>query len=621
MAVATEMSFAGSAAEQALARRVWEIMVGQGSLFSRDALIKQTVDNLAAYIAAQDGGDAAKLRDAVDAAVQVNPDVFSREERDSAVLVTTSRRGVSSARQPDRRHMFATRLYEPTRPLPVDDINNIVTTVRPPLTTVEPVQVSNFWRNLVGQPPLADDTEALPVTQPEGPTVLPGIESEDQVPAEFAAIEVPAVVQPVVPVAPAMPASVVALADGTSLDLQLSSESLLAQFGAQIKAALVEGFAEDPERRVVGFGETFYNTNALPTFGKNDLRRIQNYIVEQGEPTADTSIMSDLYREQPGSNSFEIFRFGLNYRLSREKDYEFVGSDGYNLWMTKGSPSIDTKRVKPGDLGLLYSFLVEGFDASEPSTDGTVNHYLTPFEWEYGILPLNNAFASIFPRTVLPEQRGVVILLEVPQQNVAAYGETRIAVGNRGGWIWGFEELFHEFVVPGTLLTFSKTSQPNVLNLAFEEIGGVEDKLLQLEEKRNRFVFTPVTYTSAVDEDLLPNQKRYGKLRNLKVLPWTERRKPDAVIAHVFETLGEQLGTKEEPMFWVHFNELLLGVNVLRPASAEYVLNMLGRDAAFYADEATVGAYYYKPAPAAVGASAEAEAEPEPDEAEDDEEE
>lgn len=613
MAVATELNFAGSADQQALARRIWEIMVGQGSLFGRDALIKQTVDNLAAYMAAQDGGDVVVLRDRIDAVVQANAGIFNREERDGVVVVTTSRRGISGGRQPDRRHMFATRLYEPTRPLPVDDINNIVTTVRPPLTTVEPVQVSNFWRTLAGQPSMG--AEELLEGQPEATTPT-------EEPVEAAApVEVATIAPPVAPVVPAVATTLITLADGTPLDLQLPVEMLLAQYGTRIKAALADAFNDDPERRIVGFGQTFYNSNALPTFGKNDLRRIQNYIVEQGEPTFDTAIMSDLYRERPGSNSYEIFRFGLNYRLSREKDYEFVGSDDYNLWLVKGLPSIGTKRIKPGDLGTVYSYLVEGFDATEPAADGVVSHYLTPFEWEYGILPLTRGLASIFPHTILPEQRGVVILLDVPQRNVAAYAETRVATGSRGGWIWGLEELFREFVVPGTLLTFSASDQPNVLNLSYEEIGGVEDKLLQFEEKRNRFVFSPVTYYSAVDEDLLPNQKRYGKLRNLKALPWTERRKPEAVIAHVFETLGEQLGTKEEPMYWVHFNELLLSVNVLRPASPEYLLNLLGRDTAFYADEATVGAYYYKPAPVPAGAISETEAELVPEEAEDEDDE
>ena len=502
--------------------------------------------------------------------------------------------------------MFATRLYEPSKQLPVDDINNIVTTVRPPLTTVEPVQVSNFWRNLVGQPPLAGETEVLSPAQTEADT-------EAEAPVEVVVpVEAPAVVQPA---APTTPRTSVTLADGTTLDLQLPVETLIAQYGAQIKAALTKSFDDDPERRVAGFGETYYNANALPTFGKNDLRRIQNYIVERGEPTFDTEIMSDLYHERPGSSSFEIFRFGLNQRLSRDKDFEFVGSDRYNLWLAKGSPSVGSIRIKPSDLGQMYSYLVEGFDATEPAADGVVSHYLTPFEWEYGILPLNNAFASIFPRTVLDEQRGAVVLIDVQQQGVQAYAETRIPVGNRGGWIWGsLEELFHEFVVPGTLLTFSRSDQPNVINLSYEEIEGVEDKLLQLEEKRNRFVFAPVTYTSAVDEDLLPNQKRYGKLRNLKVMPWAERRRPETVISHVFETLGEQLGTKEEPMYWIHFNELLLGVNVLRPASSDYLLNLLARDASFYADEATVGAHYYKPALLPGGAVSAAEPEPVEDE-------
>ncbi len=44
-------------------------------------------------------------------------------------------------------------------------------------------------------------------------------------------------------------------------------------------------------------------------------------------------------------------------------------------------------------------------------------------------------------------------------------------------------------------------------------------------------------------------------------------------------------------------NELLLATNVLRPASRRYVGHVLSQDDVYYADEASEGAYYYKPEP------------------------
>ncbi|WP_026370511.1 hypothetical protein [Kallotenue papyrolyticum] len=594
MAVATELPFAGSAEEQALARRVYEVMVGQGALYGRDALIRQTLDNLAAFLAQQDGVEPAAMAKRIEAAVRANPEVFLREERDGAVLIATSRRGVARPRQEDRTHTFAQRLYEPARPLPVDDINNLVTMVRPPLTTVEPVQISGFWRALVSQQASAEPI-VVPAAQP-GPA--------ESAPAEAA----PAPATPTQPREEVSPTTIL-LSDGTPVDLDEPIEALMARFGAALQAEIAAALNEDPLRRVVNFGDLYYVADALPNLGKNDLRRIRDYIVEQGEPMSDEAILADVYRELPGSPSFEIRRFGLNYRLSREKDFEYVGMPGLNLWSAKGLAAIGSKRVKASDLGQFYAYLVDGQDDSEPVGDGTVMHYLTFFEWEYGVLPLNRAFASIMPRPFLPDQRAIAVHFESPQHYTTYLAEVRLPTATRGGWIWGLEDFFREYVVPGTLLTIAATEVPNVFTISYEEIPPVEDKLLHFEEKRNRFVFLPVTYYSAVDEDLLPSQKRYGKLRNLKALPMNDRKKADQVVAHVFETLGEQLGSKEEPMYWIQFNELLLGVNVLRPMSSAYLEQVLRQDAAYYADETTVGAWYYKPAPEEQRAEDESEAE------------
>lgn len=591
MTTAAQVEFEGSAEEQALAHRVWELMVRQGALYARNAPIRQSLGNLAAFLAQQEGTTPDVLRPRLEAAIEANPALFTREERDGDVVISTSQQRRSIHQEEDQQHTFAQRLYEPARPLPIEDINNIVTMDRSPLTTVEPVPISNYWRTLVGQPaatpepaPAVDETEVAEEA-PEVGAAVAGARLEEQ----------PVTASP----------SVMFLRDGTPIDLQEPVETLMQKYRAELQHEIATALEVDPLRRVVNFGDTYFAAEALPSFGKNDLRRIRDYILEQGEPTSDLAILSDLYREQPGSSSFEIFRFGLNYRLAREKDFEFVGTASQHSWSVRGLPTIGTKRIKASDLGQLYAYLVEGY-AGEP-TSGEANHYLSVFEWEYGVLPLNQMFSSLVPQPLLPDQRTAVLRVEVPQHYASYLVEVRYPTPSRGGWIWGLEDFFHEYLVPGTLVTITPTDDPHLLTMAYEESSGVEDRLLHFEEKRNRFVFLPVTYYVAVDEDLLPSQQRYGRLRNLKPLPMNDRKKSDVVLKHVFEAVGEQLGSKEEPLYWIEFGELLLAVNVLRPMSRSYLEHLLSQDPVYYADEAAPGAYYYKPEPEAEDDEAEVE--------------
>src|SRR4029079_13549319 len=90
---------------------------------------------------------------------------------------------------------------------------------------------------------------------------------------------------------------------------------------------------------------------AVANFGKNDLRRIRDYLTEVGEPTLDTQIIADVFYHNPRQADYEPFRFALNYRLNREKDFEFVGVTGARLWSTKGLPVIGGKRIKGSEMG------------------------------------------------------------------------------------------------------------------------------------------------------------------------------------------------------------------------------------------------------------------------------
>ncbi|MFN8569561.1 MAG: hypothetical protein U0Z44_19010 [Kouleothrix sp.] len=54
-----------------------------------------------------------------------------------------------------------------------------------------------------------------------------------------------------------------------------------------------------------------------------------------------------------------------------------------------------------------------------------------------------------------------------------------------------------------------------------------------LDERESTFAFANISYYCAVDADMLVNQQQYGRLRNLKSLPMSERRKGDVTLEHV----------------------------------------------------------------------------------------
>ena len=76
-----------------------------------------------------------------------------------------------------------------------------------------------------------------------------------------------------------------------------------------------------------------------------------------------------------------------------------------------------------------------------------------------------------------------------------------------------------------------------------------------------------------------------------------DRRKADVVLAHIFETIGEQVGSRSEPNYWISLDDLVVACNVLRPISRSYITTFLAKNPDYTADPSTPGAYYYKPTP------------------------
>lgn len=612
--VMTPPAFAGSPEQQQLAEQVYKLMLLQGSLFAVDAPIRQTRNNLASYLAAQNGGNEQSAAKLIDEALQANPDVFARDEQGDDVTYTTSKLGSYRPRTDDLRHMFKQRLYEPENPLPIDDISVVVSTTRPALTTVEPVFISDYWQIQAGLVPVPrgdeeildgeDLVEAEAAFVDQSEALAQPVDQGEQV----AAVEEPVVEQEVVePATVAAPAedqtsTTIMLPDGVSIDLSRSRDQIIASYGPALEEALLASIDRDPLSRIVSFGRSIYPQASLVSLGKNDLRRIRDYIMEVGEPLLDTTIIADLYYHNPRQADYEGFRFSLNYRLSREKDFDFVGVEGARLWSTKGLPVVGTKRVKVSEMGQITSYLEEGYDDSltDQSVDsiqqsGSVSRLLTFFEWEYGILPLDDSLEALLPKLMLSDQRSAVLRFESPQHYNNYLVEMRAPTGSRGGWLQGLEEFFHDHLVPGALITLSRTEEPNVFTITYEEANATDDRLLTLDEKKNKLAFTNVNYYVVVDEDQLISQQRFGKLRNLKLFPMAERRKADQMLEHVFETVGDQLGNRSEPLYWIKLDDLYVAANVLRPFSRAYLQALLGDDERYYADESAPGAYFYKP--------------------------
>lgn len=671
-------TFNGTSEQQTLAAEVFRLMTAQATMFAADAPIKQTLSNLADFLAMQREVDRDSMAQKIDAALRENAQVFARTEHEGEVVYVTSRLGSYHPQQKDESHNFKQRLYEPDEPLPIDDISVVVSTSRPALTTVEPVFISDYWQQqaglipmtpaemeelataeptsgasfesvepeeaaeLVEEPPVVEEepgavewaavepalVEAIPTESIATPFVettdeeafveaLPeesvsaAVEEGVGVPAEVEAAE-----QPVVAEAPDVsgPAILFTLPDGTAINLNQPIPALMAAHRQSLEEAFIAQLDQDPLQRIVHFGRTLLPGSDLVNLGKNDLRRIRDYIVEVGEPLLDTAIIADLYYHSPRQSAYESFRFSLNYRLSREKDFEFVGVEGANLWSTRGLPVIGTKRVKASEMGHLTAYLVEGFDnslefqsAESLEQTGSLNRLLTFFEWEYGVLPLDASLAALLPEPLLPDQRSIVLRIESPQHYTNYLVEVRYPTGSRGGWLQGLEDFFHEYLVAGALITLARTEEPNVFTITYEEAAETNERLLILDEKKNKLAFANTTYYCVVDTDQLPSQQRFGRLRNLKSLPLSERRKGDSVMAHVFEVMGEQVGSRDAPLYLITMDDLYVAYNVLRPASRPYLQSLLEADEVYFADDSTPGAYYYKPEPVAVDEEDEAE--------------
>jgi hypothetical protein len=596
-------TFVGTDEEQQLVGQVYAVAQFQARFFSARAAIRLQQDDLVAFLATQrklGDGDRAALAAQIDAVLIKNPAIFAREETDDGVVSYATTRG-GTAPTPvieDTVHSLPHRFMTVIEQLPPP----------PPAPVRTAPLIADGW----SQRPVFEleaDDEPLADTAPvaEAPEVAEPIDVVVEEPLSVTAAEIP-VIEPAPSPAPIMEPVAPTLAE-------LPSDELRAALAAALEA----------DDRFVSFGDRYFSEDMVDRYSRGDLRRIREYITEIGEPLPDDQLLQEIFNRRPNDPSYEAGRFSINYRLSREKrEFEFVGTREARLWSTPGLAPIGTTLRKASELGTDYRFLLD--EPAEP-VEAAISHTLTFFEWAYGLLPLDGTLGQFFPQPYLEDQKTAMIRFQVPQLYVTFLTELRYATGNRGGYLVGFDEFYRENLVPGATFTIERVpNNDGEYVIRYATIGTRELRTLQIDERRNRYVFRPQSLQVQTDDSWLLTEARFPRLANIKPMDDRERRRTDAVIGAAFERAAESVGSKGEPRFWSSPEELLPVVNIERPFSLRALREVLESPQypQFSADPETPGAFYYEPpakkaAPAGKRRAARADEEEIEDEGEDEE--
>lgn len=557
-----QITFNGTPAERALAEQIHEVMRLQGKFFAANAPLRQYLNNIVAHFATRRNEAPDTVRQAVSAALNANGDVFTQEVDGDDVIIITGKRGGYIAAKVDRSHSLGARLYEPTNPLPVDDISVVITTVRPTLPKIEPIYVSDYWLNggqdsVEGEYTTADEFGGVIADHGEAAPELIGRSVPRR--GDMMRINLP---------------------QGISIDLAQSTDHIMTLHGEAIISALRATIEKDSYKRIAMFGDFVAVEQDVRSFSKNEIRQIIEYIEDEvQEPVADQDILVNILRVNARAVDFEQQRFALNYRLI--KDLEFVGSASINLWSTRklldkiGS----NKRFKAADMGALFSYLEEGFDDSVTITPvetiqarGYVDHTVTFFECDYGVLPLTKALAAILPSPVINRQTSAVLTVDMPQLSYQFKVNVRYPAANRGGWIQGLD-IFRDAFVPGAIIRIAQTDAPNVVTITYNEADERVEKLLFVDDskKKSKFAFAERSFACDIDEDMLTTVESIGRIRQIKFLELGDRRNVAQLIERVFAAFGEEVGTKHAPAYQLAFEPLYMVITAYRSISRDYL--------------------------------------------------
>ncbi|HET9015483.1 MAG TPA: hypothetical protein VFN57_07800 [Thermomicrobiaceae bacterium] len=557
----TEPRFGGSADEQRIAEEAFRTVVTMGRFFPKTAPIRVRLTALAEFFAGRDSARTAEeWRAELDRVLTANPDVFGRESTDDGeVVFVTTALGVSPVGQarPVNMHTLARRFQEP---IPVPE---------QPVTPARRRRPSTAEEQLIA----ALEAEESALAQAEGAAE---VETWEPVAEE----EVEVVVEPTTAAAP------------ETIDLA----GIAALEPDALAAIITDELRHDLS--VAGFGDRWMVEDKVPRLSRGDLRRFRDYLLERNQPLADETLLQDILGLRPTSDDYDLMRFAVNFRLSREhREFEFVGTTDQRLWTTTGLPTIGTAKRKASEIGTDYRYLIENPGVDTAAGEPVVEHVLTFYEYQLGVLPYDATFQALLPAAMQPEQRAAVLAFESPQTYETFFVELRYPTGNRGGYLAGFERFFAENLVPGALITIERSENNGRYLLEYLPISGQDRKLLQLDEKKGRYAFRPTTFYCATQENMLLTENRFPRLANTAPLEERIRRRPEEVLAALFERVGESEGAGASRRYMAILDDLLAAINVERPVNAELIRAIAGSpdNPQFSVDPDVEDVFYYQP--------------------------
>ncbi|MEA2529869.1 MAG: hypothetical protein QOG89_1513 [Thermomicrobiales bacterium] len=565
----TDIAFAGSPEEQRIAREVFAVMRAQGRFMSSDAPIRVSLDSARAFLAQTAGEDAAAR---IERVLELNAEIFALLELDEQTIIETTRGGrVPRQTMTDRSHTFARRFMTP---LPKPEAPERPVRERPRVDPswatldqlLAPFDAEEFDLDLPTVQEVPEPEEPVAeVAAPEAPPV----EVEEEVPVEIAPARTITV--------PAAPQADVARVD----DIELAS-------------AIAERLRTDS--RIANFGDQWMLEDQVPRFSRGDLRRLKDYIQEQEQPLTDDVLVQDVLGIRPTTPDFDLMRFAVNFRLSREhREFDFVGTANQRFWSTSNLPQIGTTRRKPNEIGTDYRYLTDELsDQPAQRSVKSVDHVVSFYEYYLGLLPYDADMQALLPAPLLPNQRSAVLTFETPQSYTTYLVELRYPTPNRGGFILGLDDFFTENLVPGALISIKRTDNDGHYLVEYLSAGNQSARLLELEDRRQRYVFRPTSYACGVEDSFLLTEERFPHFGSEKPLDEKIRRRPESVVAATFERLGHRSDTQG---FWATFEDLLAAVNIERPFSERYLRSILENDetGAFARDPDGSDAYTYVP--------------------------
>jgi hypothetical protein len=330
------------------------------------------------------------------------------------------------------------------------------------------------------------------------------------------------------------------------------------------------------EAEVARWGDQWLLESNVPRLSRGDLRRVQEFFEDAEGPLTDVEIVENLRGIRPNADEFELERFALNYRLSREvRDFEYVGTATEGLWATLRMGIVGTERRKASEIGQDYRYLLDYRTPDDDLEPGIVEHVLTFYEYQLGVLPLDANLATIMPQPAFNEQRAARLTFELPQTSELVVAELRFPTSNRGGYIVGLDDFYAANLVPGALVTIEATDRDSHFIIEFFQMSRQDRKLLQLDERKGRYVFQNTTYYCATQEEMLLTDGAFPRLADTEPLDDRTRRRPELVVAKTFERVGDNIGEADAPRYRASFFELLAGANVERPISSKFLRDIL----------------------------------------------